>query len=85
MSELRTRMLDDLRVRGYSPRTQESYVGAVAKLAQYYHRSPDTLSRQEVQAYLLYLIEDKHAAWNTCKIVIHSLNPTAIKFGRKWR
>ena len=73
MSELRTRMLDDMRVRGYSPRTQASYVDAVAKLAQYYHRSPDSLSRQEVQAYLLYLIQDKHAAWNTCKIVIHGL------------
>ena len=73
MSALRTRMLDDMRVRGYSPRTQESYVDAVAKLARYYHRSPDTLSQQEVQAYLLYLVQDKHAAWNTCNIIVHGL------------
>ena len=73
MTPLRTHMLDDMQSRGYSPRTQDSYIDAVAKLARYYHRSPDTLSEQDVQAYLLHLIREKHAAWNTCNIVAHGL------------
>ncbi len=73
MTELRTRMLNDMTIRGYSPRTQESYVNAVAKLAEYHRRSPDTLTEQEVQSYLLYLIQERHYAWNSCHIVVQGL------------
>lgn len=73
MTTLRTRMLNDMIIRGYSPRTQKSYIDAVAKLAQYHRRSPDTLNEQEVQSYLLYLIQERHYAWNSCHIVVHGL------------
>jgi hypothetical protein len=33
MTALRQRMIDDMQVRNYSPRTVEAYVAAVAKLA----------------------------------------------------
>jgi hypothetical protein len=38
MSELRTRMLRDMTVRGFSPRTHEAYVRQVIGLARYYRR-----------------------------------------------
>ena len=41
MTPLRERMLEDLRLRGLSPRTQEAYVGAVRQLAAHYHKPPD--------------------------------------------
>ena len=40
MTPLRQRMIDDMQLRGLSARTQEAYVGGVAQLAGYYHRSP---------------------------------------------
>ena len=55
MSELRTRMIRDMALRGFSPRTHEAYVAAVVKLAKYYHRAPDHLTNDEVQAYLAQL------------------------------
>lgn len=51
MGTLREQVESDLVVRGMSERTREAYVGAVAKLAKYYGRSPDRVSEQEVQSY----------------------------------
>ena len=62
ISPLRQRMLDALQLRGMSPRTQETYVDAVARLARHYDRSPALLSADEVQAYLLYLLRERHLA-----------------------
>ena len=56
MTPLRQRMLDALILRGLAQRTQEAYIGAVVGLAKYYKRSPDELSAEQVQQYLLHLI-----------------------------
>jgi len=53
MTHLRLRMLEDMELAGYQPRTQETYVKAVYGLAAHYHRSPDLLSEEEVRTYLL--------------------------------
>jgi len=45
-----------MKLRGFSPRTQDSYVDAVAGLAKFFNRSPDKLSKENVQAYLLYQV-----------------------------
>ncbi|MGH7752423.1 MAG: site-specific integrase [Gemmatimonadales bacterium] len=66
MSELRNRMIRDMTVRGFSPRTHEAYIAAVVKLAKYYHRSPDHLTDDEVQAYVAHLIQDRKLSWSTC-------------------
>ena len=73
MTELRRRMDEDMVVRGMADRTRETYLAAVTGLAKYYRRSPDQISDEEVQAYLLHLIRDRHRAWNTCHIVVHGL------------
>jgi site-specific recombinase XerD len=59
MTPLRQRMLDALMVRGRAARTQEAYIEAVARLAGHYRRSPDALSSQEVQQYLLHLLRER--------------------------
>ena len=66
MTELRRRMDDDMVVRGMAARTRETSLAAVTGLAKHYHRSPDQISDDEVQAYLLHLIRDRHRSWNTC-------------------
>lgn len=63
MSPLRQQMQSDMVLRGLAERTQESYLAAVAGVARYYHRSPDQLSQDEIQQYLLHLIEERRLAW----------------------
>ena len=72
MTELRTRMDNDLLVRGMAERTRETYLAAVARLARHYHRSPDQLSPQEVQAYLVHMLREEHLAWSTWSIAVHA-------------
>lgn len=62
MSKLRQQLIQELVLRGCSPRTQEAYVSGVYQLAKYYRRSPDQISDQEVRAYLLYLAQTKKLA-----------------------
>jgi integrase/recombinase XerD len=54
MSALRKRMIQDMQLRGFSPRTQESYARAVRKLAEHYHKSPDLVTDEELRDYFLY-------------------------------
>jgi len=48
-------------------------LAAVTGLAKHYRRSPDQISDDEVQAYLLHLIRERPRSWNTCHIVVHGL------------
>lgn len=59
MTPLRQRMLDALELRGMAVRTREAYIDAVARLARHYRCSPDTLTADEVQTYLLHLLRDR--------------------------
>jgi integrase/recombinase XerD len=68
MTELRRRMIQAMTVRGFSPRTHESYLGAVRRLAKHYRRSPDTLTVEEVQAYLAHMVTQRKLSWSTCNI-----------------
>ncbi len=59
MTPLRQRMLDALVLRGMALRTQEAYIDDVARLARHYRRSPDTLTADQVQGYLLHLLRER--------------------------
>jgi site-specific recombinase XerD len=43
-------------------RTQEAYIHQVYHLTKYYGRSPDTLTEEEVHAYLIHLAMERHLA-----------------------
>lgn len=55
MGALRTKMIEEMKLRNFSPRTQKSYVAAMVGLVRYYRRSPDQLSQDDIRSYLLYL------------------------------
>ena len=57
MSPQRARMIDDMILAGLAEGTRKLYVQAVRRLAAHYHRSPDLLSEEEVQGYLLGLCQ----------------------------
>jgi integrase/recombinase XerD len=73
MKSLRQQMTEAMVLRGFAARTQEAYVAAVVALAKHYHRCPDTLSSEELQAYLLFLITEK-------KLAYASVNQAACAF-----
>ena len=73
MGALRAKMEQDLLVRGLSPLTHEAYIRAVVGLTKYYGRAPDTLSAQEVQAYLASLVRERGLAWSTLSVTVHGL------------
>ena len=57
VTPLRQRMLEDIRMRKFEPRTQEAYVRAVRKLAAYLHRPPDTATVDELRDFQLHLVD----------------------------
>ena len=65
MTPLRQRMQDALVQRGFALRTQESYVEAIARMAKHYRRDPATYSAEDVQAYLLHMVKDRHLSYST--------------------
>ena len=72
MSELRNRMIRDMTVRGFSPRTHEAYIAAVVHLAKHYKRPPDQLTTDEVQDYLAHLFQERKLSWSTCNQAAHA-------------
>ncbi len=75
MTPLRQRMFQDMQLRGLAPRTQDCYVQAVLRFARHYGKSPDLVTEDELRAYFLYLINEKHVAPGTVSIAL-----SAIKF-----
>jgi len=73
MGALRAKMEQDLLIRGLSPNTHEAYIRAVVGLTKYYGRAPDTLSAQEVQAYLASLVTERKLAWSSLRVAVHGL------------
>ena len=63
MTSLRQRMIDDMRIRNFSPRTIETYVHCVASFASHVGRSPDLLGPEHIREYQRYLVEEKKASW----------------------
>lgn len=57
VSPLRQRMLDDMRMRKFDPRTQEAYVRSVRKLAAFLNRSPHTATAEDLRNFQLHLVD----------------------------
>jgi integrase/recombinase XerD len=72
MTALRRRMIEDMKVRNFSPVTQRCYVHAVAKYARYFKQSPDRLGLTEVRAYQVHLVETG-ASWAGFNVAVSAL------------
>ncbi len=84
MSALRQRMIDDMQLRNFSPRTIVCYVRRVARLAKHFGRSPDVLGQEEVRTFLIWLM---HQGYSRSELKIAA---AALRFfyrvtlGRDW-
>jgi len=65
MGILRDRMVEEMKLRNFSPATQESYLYAVTRLTKHYRRSPDQLDREQIRSYLLHLTVERKLSPNT--------------------
>jgi len=57
MGALREKMIEEMKLRNFSHRTEQSYVSAMVGLVKHYRRSPDQLTQDEIRSYLLHLKE----------------------------
>jgi site-specific recombinase XerD len=73
MTPLRQKLIDEIHLRGYSPSTEVNYVYWVAKLAQFYDRSPDQISDQEIKAFLVHLLRKLKLASGTLIVAVSAL------------
>jgi len=57
ITPLRQRMIDDMRMRKLSLKTQDSYIRIVRQFAGFLGRSPDAASVEDLRSYQLYLVD----------------------------
>ena len=70
VSPLRRRMLEDMELRGFSAKTQASYVRAVQGLARFHNRSPEALSDEDIRRYFVHLKCERKLARPTVTIAL---------------
>lgn len=68
MTHLRQMMLDVLQRFNYAQTTAEAYIHAVKEFAAYYHKPPDKLGLNEINAYQLHLLRDLKLAPRTVQV-----------------
>jgi len=73
MSELRKKMIRTMQLRNFSPATQKNYVRAVIGLAEHYKRSPDAINPQEIQDYIIHLLNVRKFAVGSCQTIATGL------------
>ncbi len=57
VSPLRLRMIEDMRMRKLSTKTQAAYIRSVRKFTQYLRRSPDSATVEDLRNYQLHLVD----------------------------
>lgn len=70
VTPLRRRMIEDMELRGFTPKTQSSYVRAVEGLARFHNRSPEVLSDEDIRRYFVHLKCERHLARPTITIAL---------------
>jgi len=70
---LRKRFHDYLILRNLAQNTQSAYISNITRLAAHYHHSPDLLTNEQIQAYLVYLTEDCGLSYSSCNIAFAAM------------
>lgn len=79
MTPLRKRMIDEMELRNFSPKTVRLYVDNVARFARHFGKSPDQLGPEHVRTYLLHIVQEKKRSWGTYKQAL-----AALRYFYRW-
>jgi site-specific recombinase XerD len=66
-------MLDDLRIRHYSPRTIEIYIACIRGFARHFGRSPEQLGPEDIRTYQRCLIDEQRVSWSRFNQTVSAL------------
>jgi len=85
MTELRKRMIQDMRLAGLAGGTQTNYARAVQQLAVHYGTAPDGLTEEQVRQYLVHLVEVQQVARGTFQYKSNGIRFFYVQtLGRDW-
>jgi len=73
MTPLRQQMIAAMRQRGFSVRTHESYLHAVAELARFHGRAPDALEIEALQQFFDHLVQVRDLSPASCRLYLHGI------------
>ena len=80
MTPLRQKMVDLMTFRQLSPKTHTAYLNIVIRLSNYYQRSPEQISIEEIKQWLIYIANERkwsasttHQAINGLKFLYHQV------------
>ena len=73
MHTLRQRMAEDMRLRGLSPKTVESYLHYAARFAAHFDRPPGRLGPEEARSFQLHLHDVEKLAPSTINVATCAL------------
>jgi site-specific recombinase XerD len=66
-------MIRAMELKNLSHHTHRAYLAAVTGIARFYNQSPDKMTKEKIEDYLLYLKHDKGNAPNSCYSVLTGL------------
>jgi site-specific recombinase XerD len=85
MGKLKENMIKDMELRGFSPRTKETYVDWVWRLSKHNGKSPDLLGDEEIRDFLHYLLKERKSKQSTVNQAYSAFRFFyKISLGREW-
>ena len=89
MGKLRERMVQDLRLTGYSPVTARIYLHWTKSFARHFMRSPTEMGEEQIRSYLLYLLDERklsHQSYRQAYAALKFLYTVTLKrpFEVRW-
>jgi site-specific recombinase XerD len=73
MTALRQQMIRQMDLKNLSPHTRRSYLSAVNNLAKHYQQSPENITAEMIEDYLLFLKNEKGNAVQSCCLTLTGL------------
>lgn len=73
MTNLRKRLIGELKLRNRKPSTIDSYVGYVYNLSKHYMLSPEKLSIEQIRSYLRHLADERGLSPSTVNVAFNAI------------
>jgi site-specific recombinase XerD len=79
MTPMRQRMIKEMTLRRFSPKTQKSYLSSVTGLARYFKLSPEKINQEMIEEYMLHVMQEQKLKWGSCNTILVGLRFFYIK------